>query len=97
MFTTHNRRKVVLGVILTFLLLIVPLGSVFAASTGNTGQPSQSCQAQPMTPGNSASAPGSAFNTSGKAGTVYAGTQPQNSNNPKSVAQYDVACFQVSQ
>jgi len=29
--------------------------------------------------------------------SVYAGTQPQNSKNPKSVAQYDVACFQVSQ
>jgi hypothetical protein len=42
-------------------------------------------------------APGSAFNPDGKAGTVYAGEQPQNSNNPKSVSQYDVACFQVSQ
>ena len=30
----------------------------------------------------------------GTAGTVYAGEQPQNSNNPKSVSQYDVACFQ---
>jgi hypothetical protein len=28
---------------------------------------------------------------------MYAGSQPQNSNNPKSVSQYDVACFQVSQ
>jgi hypothetical protein len=63
---------------------------------GSPGQPGQSCQAQPSTPGNSANAPGSAFNTSGQAGSVYAGTQPQNSNNPKSVAQYDVACFQVS-
>jgi hypothetical protein len=61
-----------------------------------TGQPNQSCQAEPSTPGNSASATGSAFNTSGKAGTVYAGTQPQNSTNPNSVSQYDVACFQVS-
>jgi hypothetical protein len=33
----------------------------------------------------------------GLAGSVYAGQQPQNSNNPHSVAQYDVACFQVSQ
>ena len=60
------------------------------------GQPSQSCQAQPMTPGQSASAPGSAFNPSGTAGTVYAGNQPQNSRNPMSVSQYDVACAQVS-
>ena len=40
------------------------------------------------------SAPGSAFNPTGTAGTVYAGTQPQNSVNPKSVSQYDVGCFQ---
>ena len=38
----------------------------------------------------------SAFNTSGVAGTVYAGNAPQNSTNPNSVSQYDVACFQVS-
>jgi hypothetical protein len=64
---------------------------------GNPGQPNQSCQAQPSTPGNAANAPGSAFNPNGQAGTVYAGQQPQNSNNPNSVSQYDVACFQVSQ
>jgi len=68
-----------------------------AANPGTGGQPNQSCQAQPSTPGNAASAPGSAFNPSGQAGTVYAGQQPQNSKNPHSVAQYDVACFQVSQ
>jgi hypothetical protein len=27
---------------------------------------------------------------------VYAGSAPQNSNNPNSVSQYDVACYQVS-
>ena len=59
-----------------------------------TGQPSQSCgsASAPETPGNAASAPGSAFNPDGNAGTHYAGQQPQNSNNPKSVAQYDAAC-----
>jgi opacity protein-like surface antigen len=67
-----------------------------AAAPAAAAQPNQSCQAQPMTPGNAASAPGSAFNTAGVAGTHYAGTQPQNSTNPKSVSQYDVACFQVS-
>ena len=50
-----------------------------------------------MTPGNAATATGSAFNPDGTAGTHYAGEQPQNSNNPASVSQYDVACFQVSQ
>jgi hypothetical protein len=59
-------------------------------------QPNQSCQAQPLTPGNASSAPGSAFNPSGVAGIHYAGQQPQNSVNPTSVSQYDVACFQVS-
>jgi hypothetical protein len=59
-----------------------------------TGQPNQSCGSAtaPNTPGNSSSAPGSAFNPDGKAGTVYAGQQPQNSVNPKSVSQYDAAC-----
>jgi len=67
-------------------------GSQTTAHT--TGQPNQSCGSAtaPNTPGNSASAPGSAFNPDGKAGTVYAGEQPQNSRNPKSVSQYDAAC-----
>ncbi len=86
-----------LALFLALLLLVVPVVAVFAASPGTMGQPNQSCQAEPMTPGNAASAPGSAFNTSGKAGMVYAGQQPQNSNNPNAVSQYDVACFQVSQ
>jgi hypothetical protein len=68
---------------------------VYANSTGNQGQPSQSCQsffgnAGPFTP--------SGFNTAGfnHATTVYAGAQPQNSKNPNSVSQYDVACFQAA-
>ena len=60
--------------------------------TTSTGQPNASCEETPTTPGNAASAPGSAFNPAGHAGTVYAGQQPQNSRNPKSVSQYDVAC-----
>ncbi len=82
--------KTGLVVVILAVLLIVPLSVAFA------GQPNQSCQAQTTTPGGAASAPGSAFNTSGKAGTVYAGTQPQNSGNPMAVSQYDVACFEVS-
>jgi hypothetical protein len=60
----------------------------------HTGQPNQSCGSAtaPETPGNAASAPGSAFNPNGHAGTVYAGQQPQNSRNTASVSQYDVAC-----
>jgi hypothetical protein len=59
-----------------------------------TGQPGAECGSAtaPNTPGNSASAPGSAFNPDGRAGQVYAGEQPQNSRNTASVSQYDAAC-----
>jgi len=83
-------RRLVLAITLSSALVLGGASAAFA------GQPNQSCQAQPSTPGNAATAPGSAFNTNGVAGTVYAGTQPQNSTNPNSVSQYDVACFQVS-
>jgi len=69
-------------------------------SGGSTGQPSQSCEAEPMTPGHAASAPGSPFNPDGHAGTQYAGEKPLpngDTKNPMAVSQYDVACFQVSQ
>lgn len=82
--------KASLAALIVLVLVIVPLTVAFA------GQPNQSCQAETSTPGQSAGAPGSAFNTSGVAGGVYAGTQPQNSGNPMSVSQYDVACYQVS-
>ncbi len=82
--------KASLVAVIVLVLVIVPLTVAFA------GQPNQSCQAQTSTPGQAAGAPGSAFNTSGVAGGVYAGQQTQNSSNPKSVSQYDVACFQVS-
>ena len=77
-------------------LALATSGTAFAANPGTQGQPNQSCgsTSAPNTPGNAASAPGSAFNPDGHAGTVYAGQQPQNSNNPNAVSQYDVACFQ---
>ena len=89
-------RKLALGITTSAVLALGGSTIALADSTGTPGQPGQSCQAQSATPGKAASAPGSAFNPSGKAGTVYAGTQPQNSRNPKSVSQYDVACFQAS-
>ena|SRR5437867_9587801 len=61
-----------------------------------TGQPNQSCEELGNQPGSAASAPGSAFNPNGKAGSVYAGNQPQNSRNTASVSQYDVACARPS-
>ncbi len=96
--STQNKHIVKTGmaIFLTLLVLALPLSTVFAANPPGTGQPNQSCEEQTTRPGNASSAPGSAFNPDGKAGTVYAGTQPQNSKNPMSVSQYDVACFQVS-
>ncbi|OJU19216.1 MULTISPECIES: hypothetical protein [unclassified Sphingomonas] len=63
--------------------------------THATGQPNASCgsASAPTTPGNAGSAPGSAFNPTGQAGSVYAGQQPQNSRNTASVSQYDSACL----
>ena len=92
--------KGITAIILVGALALPPITSVFADGNPNgTGQPSQTCGSStaPNTPGNASNAPGSAFNPNGTAGSVYAGTQPQNSKNPNSVAQYDVACFQVSQ
>ena len=88
------------ALVLLIALTLVLGGSALAHAASNPnpsgGQPSQSCEDNPSPPGNSASAPGSAFNPDGHAGTVYAGEQPQNSNNPHSVSQYDVACYQQS-
>ena len=91
------RRLLVMAV--AVVALAVPVASV-ATNPPGTGQPSQTCLSRtaPSEPGNAASAPGSAFNEDGGvAGGMYAGSQPQNSTNPTSVSQYDVACFQVSQ
>ena len=84
-------------------LLGISIGMASATNvhsvTGMKGQPSQtigSPQTGNATPGHASSAPGSAFNPDGNAGTHYAGTQPQNSKNQKSVSQYDVAGFQQS-
>lgn len=90
-------RNLIVGVTLSTALVVAGASAALAnTTTGTPGQPGQSCQSQTTTPGNAAAAPGSAFNPSGVAGTVYAGNAPQNSTNPNSVSQYDVACFQVS-
>jgi hypothetical protein len=95
-------KEIVVSATLGAAMLLAPglalAGNVHLA-TGATGQPNQTIGTQQtgsVTPGRSASAPGSAFNPTGTAGANYAGSQPQNSNNPKSVSQYDVAGFQQS-
>ena len=73
--------------------------TAFAApNPSGTGQPSQECGEEDtfVRPGHADTARGSAFNPDGIAGMHYAGEQPQNSKNEKSVSQYDVACFQVT-
>ena len=75
-------------------LLFAATFALSASAPAIAGQPNQSCEDSTMRPGNASTAPGSAFNPDGTAGTKYAGEQPQNSNNPMSVSQYDVACFQ---
>ena len=88
------KRMLIVGIV-AGALAVLPGAVAFADSTGVPGQPSQSCQASigetgPFTP--------RGFNTAGfaHAETVYAGSQPQTSNNPKRVSQYDVACFQAA-
>ncbi len=91
------KRFIVISAILVILVAGLAVSSftrVFAANPGTQGQPNQSCQ----TVFPSGTLVPNGFNTNGfaTAAANYAGSQPQNSNNPNSVSQYDVACFQNS-
>ena len=90
----YNKVRFGLSLLLVLALMLPLSMASFSPIVG--GQPNRDCAAAGVTPGHSASAPGSAFNPSGTAGMVYAGQQPQNSNNPMSVSQYDVACYNLS-
>jgi len=93
-------RALLAAVVSVGVLSAVAVTGALAASPPGTGQPSQTCLSStaPNEPGNAANSSGSPFNeVDGHAGSVYAGSQPQNSKNSHSVSQYDVACFQVSQ
>jgi hypothetical protein len=73
--------------------LAVPGAISAAVNPSGTGQPTQSCQAEPTQP--------NGFGTAGftHATAVYAGTPgtPSAANgNSHAVSQYDVACYQVS-
>ena len=88
-----RRLLVAIVVVAALFAVVVESASAGSGNPSGTGQPSQSCQAEPTGP------PGLLSTTNGfatRAVNVYAGTQPQNSNNPHSVSQYDVACYQVS-
>ena len=84
-------------------LLALGVGAAALADTspngpGQPGAPNTTCSTFTVTPGNSVSAGGSAFNPSGTAGLVYAGNPGTaslaNANSASAVSQYDVACFQ---
>ena len=88
------RRRIIAATSAAALALSLYAGSALAANPPGTGQPSQDCSQQSSSP------PG--FNTAGfaHAATVYANPGSQggiSSGNVHVVAQYDVACFQVSQ
>ena len=88
------KRLVIVSAIVAAIGILAP-AAASADSTGTPGQPNQSCQS--VFPSGTLRPQG--FNTSGfaHAETMYAGSQDQNSKNPKSVSQYDVACFQAGQ
>jgi hypothetical protein len=87
-------KKVAIFVCTAACALMLSVGAAWAGpgNPSGTGQPNQSCETTGTRPGHASSSPGSAFAEDGVAGTKYAGEQPQNSKNPKSVSQYDVAC-----
>jgi hypothetical protein len=96
-------NRLVAACALVTVLAAASAAPVLAASTGTPGQPNQTClsSSAPNEPGRAGTAPGSAFNENGgTAGSVYANPGSQggtSSGNTHVVAQYDVACFQVSQ
>jgi hypothetical protein len=89
--------KLVLTVMACIAALAITAGALAASNPNTTGQPGQSCQAEPTGP------PGLMSTTNGfatRAVNVYAGspgTQSLANGNAHAVSQYDVACFQVSQ
>ena len=92
------KRFIVISAILVILVAGLAVSSftrAFAADPPGTGQPNQSCQ--DVFPSGTLVPNG--FNTGGfaTADAHYAGNAPQNSTNPNSVSQYDVACFQAGQ
>ena len=95
------KRSIILPSLVIAFVALSPAGVALADNPHNTpnnpnptGQPNQSLQAEPSAP------PGMQLNNPNGFNTVatskYAGSQPQNSRNPHSVSQYDVAAFQFS-
>lgn len=101
-------RKLLVSIVAVVASFGVLVGGAWAGGNpSGTGQPSQSCQAEPSAPGggNSSVSTGSPFQGASSAG-VYANgpgtggpgtaTGTGHITNPTAVSQYDVACYQVS-
>jgi hypothetical protein len=95
------KRSIILPSLVTALLAMSPAGVALADNPHNTpnnpnptGQPNQHLQSEPSAPPGLATTTNNGFNN--VAVNKYAGSQPQNSKNPQSVSQYDVAAFQFS-
>jgi hypothetical protein len=98
-------RKLLAAMVVAGIAIALP-GVAFADPSpngpGQPGAPGTTCGSPNAvsTPGNSASAKGSAYNPNGTAGTVYAGNpgtaSSLHSQSGNAISQYDIACFQVS-
>ena len=99
---TRSLLALLLGTVLALAGLATAFASPSPNGPGQPGAPGTTCGSADalMTPGNAANAPGSAFNPTGKAGSVYAGSPGTpsllNANSSHAIAQYDIACFQAS-
>jgi hypothetical protein len=97
-------RKLVMTAICLGVLLATSSAPALASVTPTTGQPGAPANTcgpdNPVTPGASATAAGSPFNSAGQAGVVYAGNPSTaslaNSNSAAAVSQYDAACVRLS-
>lgn len=92
-----RHRRLGLAVATTAILSALVVPSAIAANPPGTGQPSQSCQAEPAGPAGIFSMNNGFANV---AVNVYAGSPgtPSLANgNAAAVSQYDVACFEFSQ
>ena len=89
--------RIALTLAIAVVSSVLASGATAAPNPNGTGQPSQSCQAEPSGP------PGLLSTTNGfatQAVNVYAGspgTPSLNNGDEHAVSQYDVACYQVSQ
>jgi hypothetical protein len=99
-----NLRRVCCLAAFSAVAVVIPAGiggALITPTTGQPGAPAVTCDPNNpltnMTPGGSANAGGSVFNTNGTAGTNYAGNPNTaslaNSNSGVAISQYDVACL----